>query len=337
MIEIFPSEFVSKLRNGKVLAIGVPSTAASLADLEDYAEQELSGIRVIGLRQAKFPPHDQLLTGCVRSIAAGAIALWPDWYGADVDAGKTAVYPKEVSSLWLEKAEALVSVGKLPLPSGYPNAIHVAQIALALGSPHLVIAIAVTEANLGVKELKSVVATTTWLAIQSQAKIALLVPQNLVDADEFDQVIKESLERLVVAPETEPSIEELPVVTVTSINGRPNPTSPGEMLLAARLAKDPELEGIFSFNQAVKSVHGKEYKVDLLWLAGKLVVEVDGYSFHSSAFAFGQDRHRDYELLISGYRVLRLTHEEIFKDTPRSIAKIRDSVHFLNKNPAHGA
>jgi very-short-patch-repair endonuclease len=263
--------------------------------------------------------------------------VWPDWYGADVGAGKMAKYSKDVSSLWLEKAEALVSVGKLPLPAGYPNAIQVAQITMALGSPNLIIAMAVTEANLGLKELKSVVATATWLASQSEAKVALLAPHNLVVSEEFDRVIKESLGHLIVAPEIEPSIEEVPVVTVTSINGRPNPTSPGEVLLAQKLAKDPELAGHFSFNQLVKSVHGKEYKVDLLWPGGKLVVEVDGYSFHSSAFAFGQDRHRDYELLISGYRVLRLTHEEIFKDTPRTIAKIRDSVRFLNKNPAHGA
>jgi len=337
MIKVFPAEFISKLQNGKVVGIGVPLPAAALADLEDYAEQEHSTTRVIGLRLSKFPSHDRLLLGCVHSIAAGAVALWPDWYGADVAAGATGKYSKDVSSLWAENAGALASVGKLPLPSGYPNAIHVAQVALALGSPNLIIAVAITETTLGLRELKSVVATATWLAAESQAKIALLAPQHLVGSEEFDRVLKESLGNVFVAPESEPSIEEVPVVTVTSINGRPNPTSPGEMLLATRLAQNTELAGLFSFNQTITSVHGKEYKVDLVWPTGKLVVEVDGYSFHSSSFAFGQDRHRDYELLISGYRVLRLTHEEIFKDTPRAIAKIRDSVRFLNKNPAYGA
>ncbi len=337
MIEVFPAEFVSKLRNGKVVGIGVPIPAAALADLEDYAEQELSSTRVVGLRLPRFASHDHLLNGCVRGVATGALALWPDWYGADIDAGQKGKPPKLVSPLWREKAEGLVSAAHLPLPTGFPNAVQVAQLSLVLGSPNLIIALATTEGMLGVRELKSLVATATWLAAQMQAKVALLAAQELSNSEEFDRVIKESLGHLFVVPEAEPPVEEIPAVTVTSIKGRPNPTSPGEVVLAERLAKNGELAGLFSFNQTIKSVHGKEYKVDLVWPAGKLVIEVDGYSFHSSPFAFGQDRHRDYELLISGYRVLRLTHEEIVRDTPRAIAKIRDSVQFVNKNPTHGA
>jgi hypothetical protein len=42
MIEVFSTEFISELRNGKVIGIGVPLPATLLADLEDYAERELS-------------------------------------------------------------------------------------------------------------------------------------------------------------------------------------------------------------------------------------------------------------------------------------------------------
>jgi very-short-patch-repair endonuclease len=337
MIESFPAEFVSKLRNGKVVGIGVPLPAAALADLEDYADQEMAATRVVGLRLAKLTSHDHLLRACVRSVAAGAAALWPDWYGADVSAGKTGQRSKEVSPLWRERATELVSSGKPPLPTDFPNAIQISQLALTIGAPDLIIALAATDQNLSARELKSLVATAMWLAAQSQAKVALLVHQVHSTSEEFDRIIRESLGHGFLMAEAEPPVEEVPTVTITAIKGRPNPTSPGEVLLADRLAKDAELAGLFAFNQTVKSVHNKEYRVDLVWPEGKLVVEVDGYTFHCSPFAFGQDRHRDYELLITGYRVLRLTHEEIVKDTQRAIAKIRDSVHFLNKNSPHGA
>jgi very-short-patch-repair endonuclease len=337
MIAAFPAEFVSKLQRGRVTAIGVPAPASSLAELEDYVDQEIPSVRVVGLRLAKFSSHDHLLSGCVHGLASAAVALWPDWYGADVDAGKKGEHSKHVSPLWREQAEPLVTTGRIPLPSGYPHAVQVAQLALALGSPDLIVSLAVTEGPFTLERLKSLVATATWLAEQSHAKVALLVPQSALSSEEFDRVTRESLGQLNVTSLSEPPAEEIPAVTITSVKGRPNPTSPGEMILAERLGKNVELAGLFSFNQTLRSVHDKEYIVDLVWPDGKLIVEVDGYTFHNSPFAFGQDRHRDYELLISGYRVLRLTHEEIMKDTTRAIAKIRDSVHFLKKNSPHGA
>jgi very-short-patch-repair endonuclease len=39
-----------------------------------------------------------------------------------------------------------------------------------------------------------------------------------------------------------------------------------------------------------------------------------------------QDRHRDYELTLSGYTVLRLTNDEIAQDLEKAIEKIRDLV-----------
>jgi very-short-patch-repair endonuclease len=49
------------------------------------------------------------------------------------------------------------------------------------------------------------------------------------------------------------------------------------------------------------------YEVDFLWPGERLVVEVDGYAFHSSRAAFERDRVRDADLQAHGYRVLRFT------------------------------
>ena len=42
--------------------------------------------------------------------------------------------------------------------------------------------------------------------------------------------------------------------------------------------------------------------------------------------AFMHDRHRDYELALSGYAVLRLANDEVVQDLEKAIAKIRDLV-----------
>jgi very-short-patch-repair endonuclease len=115
------------------------------------------------------------------------------------------------------------------------------------------------------------------------------------------------------------------------INGVPYPFSPGKQALAGRLAWDPELAGLFEFNQKVTTVHASQYLVDLLWPAGKIIVEVDGYKYHGNRAAFSQDRYRDYELVISGYTVLRLPHDEVVGDVMLAVEKIRDIVRFQRK------
>lgn len=52
-------------------------------------------------------------------------------------------------------------------------------------------------------------------------------------------------------------------------------------------------------------------EVDFLWRAARLVVEVDGYAYHSSVRAFEKDRMRDAALLGLGYRVLRVTWRQL--------------------------
>jgi very-short-patch-repair endonuclease len=110
--------------------------------------------------------------------------------------------------------------------------------------------------------------------------------------------------------------------------GRPHPLSRGEQLLAKRLARDEMLGGLFEFNIPLTTRHGNRYLVDLVWTEGKVIVEVDGYEFHSDRAAFSLDRRRDYELTISGYVVLRLPHDELVEDVELAAEKIRDVVRF---------
>jgi very-short-patch-repair endonuclease len=67
-------------------------------------------------------------------------------------------------------------------------------------------------------------------------------------------------------------------------------------------------------------LHG--YKVDFLWPAHRLVVEVDGYRFHSSAARFRADRKRDQELIARGYTVIRVAWSHIVDEPEALVARL---------------
>jgi very-short-patch-repair endonuclease len=63
------------------------------------------------------------------------------------------------------------------------------------------------------------------------------------------------------------------------------------------------------------------YEVDLLWPDNRLIVEVDGYAFHSTRQAFERDRLRDARLQAAGYAVIRVTWRQIV-ETPHAVAAL---------------
>jgi very-short-patch-repair endonuclease len=64
------------------------------------------------------------------------------------------------------------------------------------------------------------------------------------------------------------------------------------------------------------------HEVDFLWCEQQLIVEVDGYAFHSSRSAFERDRRRDAELQAGGHRILRLTWRDVTAETERTVATL---------------
>jgi very-short-patch-repair endonuclease len=54
-----------------------------------------------------------------------------------------------------------------------------------------------------------------------------------------------------------------------------------------------------------------EVEVDALWPRERLIVELDGFSFHGHRAAFERDRARDTALQAAGYKVIRLTHRRL--------------------------
>jgi very-short-patch-repair endonuclease len=64
------------------------------------------------------------------------------------------------------------------------------------------------------------------------------------------------------------------------------------------------------------------HEVDFLWPRERVIVEVDGYQWHSDRAAFERDRLRDAELQALGYRVIRVTWRMIQREPRAVIARI---------------
>ena len=64
------------------------------------------------------------------------------------------------------------------------------------------------------------------------------------------------------------------------------------------------------------------HEVDFHWPDCGLVVEVDGYEFHSDREAFETDRRRDGDLLAAGYRVIRITWRQLTNEPEAVVARL---------------
>jgi len=75
-----------------------------------------------------------------------------------------------------------------------------------------------------------------------------------------------------------------------------------------------------------------DYEVDFLWAEQGLVVEVDGYAFHSSARSFERDRRRDAILEAAGYRVMRVTWKQLIEEPIAVAVRIAQALHAATPN-----
>lgn len=128
----------------------------------------------------------------------------------------------------------------------------------------------------------------------------------------------------VSSPPQKPRIQ----LRVHPLVGHPHPDSQGEQLLWKMLTNDAELKDLFACNAWQATVCHTTYLVDFLWGSGRLVIEVDGYYWHSQPYQFSVDRKRDYELLRSGFLVLRLPHDEVLSSPLAALEKVRQMVRF---------
>ncbi|MDF3340428.1 type IV toxin-antitoxin system AbiEi family antitoxin domain-containing protein [Mycolicibacterium septicum] len=68
------------------------------------------------------------------------------------------------------------------------------------------------------------------------------------------------------------------------------------------------------------------YKIDIVFPAARLAIEVDGWAFHSNADDFVNDRHRQNIISLLGYQILRFTWLDLTEYPDRVLAEIRNAL-----------
>ena len=72
----------------------------------------------------------------------------------------------------------------------------------------------------------------------------------------------------------------------------------------------------------VTNVTVLDHEVDALWPRARLVVEMDSWEYHRHRAAFERDRARDTDLLLAGYRTIRVTHRRLDREPAALAAQI---------------
>jgi len=72
--------------------------------------------------------------------------------------------------------------------------------------------------------------------------------------------------------------------------------------------------------------HRNAHRVDFQWDTAKLVVETDGRGVHDNPYAFEEDRRRDLDLELAGWRVIRLTWRQVAEERERVLELVGRSV-----------
>jgi very-short-patch-repair endonuclease len=65
------------------------------------------------------------------------------------------------------------------------------------------------------------------------------------------------------------------------------------------------------------------YEVDALFEAEKVIVELDGWDFHSSRLSFESDRDRDADTAAAGFLTVRITKERHERRPERESRRLR--------------
>ncbi len=341
--------FIAGIPGGGIGTLLCGDAVDVLAALEDPFRAG-DGVRLVAYSWPCMPVVDAALRDVTERLARLAGAVWPGWYGGVARFGGEGEYARDsrdaaavqeilqaregVNVAWLRAALRCCRAGRLPLPRGFAHEVHAAQLVRAVAPERLVLCLALEREQEAGAHLLAFARVTEWVARETGARVAALVPEAHGKRPELDAILHgaETLprEHAMVA---DLAGDERPSVVVPPIVGCPHPESPGEQLLAQWLARDAELAPLFGFNQWVEVSNGERFLVDLLWVEGRLVVEVDGYAWHSRPHAFRQDRYRDYRLMLSGYLVLRLPHDAVMADVALQAEKIRDMVHYLRQRP----
>jgi len=252
-----------------------------------------------------FPAATDIVDQLLNDLAELALDRWPRWHGQAEDVVPVAADP------WLKAASKRARLGHPPRFRRMTPALEFRRLLRAIDSAGVVLIWKVDPASAA--RARPVIEALEWCTRHGAASVAALTVEP-AETPPYDRILYGAREL----------VREEPAALARFIAPLgAHHASKIERRVAAALEQDAELAGLFACNASVPvGAWGARPRVDLLCRAHRVVVELDGPE-HRTEPKFGNDRHRDYELLTAGYLVLRLTNEQVAADLPLAIEKIR--------------
>jgi hypothetical protein len=240
-------------------------------------------------------------------LADLSTALWPDWNGTGSPQLSGRLLPG-----WRRAAIRYASTGRPPRFRRLARETEFAHLLSVL--PGLVLLGEVD--SLRCERAAPIIAALDWCRRYGAAVVALLAEEPTCKTP-WDLLLHNAV--MVEQSPAEPAARRLILPSSDMVSRG----SAIERRMREALRSAPDLAGLFEDEVTLQlDALGLTPRVDLLWREGKVVVELDGAE-HERDPNYGADRHRDYELLVAGYLVLRLTNAEVELDLGRSLEKVR--------------
>jgi hypothetical protein len=340
-VDAVPDFILRAPDSGIVALTGVDSDR--LRVLLNQTEVAAEDRRALFLSFDDLNSADAIVERAVDALADTALRIWPVWYGslsfadirddtlgreaARVRVHETAKLIPRLSRAWAEQAVTKALGGRKLRGVDVALATELEQLCLVINPAGLVL---ITNHRESEAEGFALVHAFEWMTRNAHIAIAVLFERLPDSKSVYDRILYGAqCIALAESASTSESKRDLTAPTwLAPIQGMPHPLSETEQKLAKAIALDAELAPLFGYNLFVETVRGSRPKVDLLWSSGRLVIELDGYPDHGNRLAFMYDRHRDYELALSGFTILRLANDEIAQDVGKAVEKIRDMVRF---------
>ena len=306
---------------GKLVALR-PGSAMTIiglgqAQLDEVLAGRSTAPRMLRLDLTGVSTASVAIDRILNDLADLAAALWPDWDGIETPTLLPGLLPS-----WRRAATRFAAAGRRPRFTRIARETELLHLLSVL--PGLVL-LAEVDA-LRSERAAPIIAALDWCR-RHGAAVVFLLGEEPASKSPWDVLLYEAV---IVEPlPIEPALRRL--ILPPSDDGLRGSAIERRMREALRAA--PDLAGLFEDEVTLQlGVLGPTPRVDLLWREGRVVVELDGPE-HERDPNYGADRHRDYELLVAGYLVLRLTNAEVELDLGRSLDKVRRVVNLRRVMP----
>jgi hypothetical protein len=288
-----------------------------LAQLGEVLSETSSAPRMLRLDFVGVATTAFAIDRILNDLADLAAALWPNWDGPESPKPLPRLLPA-----WRRAATRFASEGRRPR---FPRLARETEFAHLLSVlPGLALLAEVD--SLRSERAAPIIAALDWCRRHGAAVVALLGEEPAPEAP-WDVLLYDAV--IVKPSPVEPATRRL-ILSSSDIASR---GSAVERRMREALQAAPDLADLFEDEVTLQlDALGLTPRVDLLWRDGKVVVEIDGPE-HERDPNYGADRHRDYELLVAGYLVLRLTNAEVKLDLSRSLEKVRRVVNLRRGLP----